>query len=355
MYAIRMLFLLCLMTPVWAQQSVPQIPFEIVPNFLKYAPDMNLGEVLGVAVNSQGNIVVLNHPGSANVGPIWSNSTTQLLEFDANGRYLREIGKGVYGIAYAHQIRFDQDDNLWVVDKAANTVIQFDPQGYVLMNLGRREEGFHGDVEIPTAAEAAEFGGYQGGYFGGPTDVDWDSDGNIYISDGYVNSRMAKFDKYGNFLMDWGSYGTDVGQFRTPHAMQIDRSDNIYVADRGNRRIQVFDTEGHFQRMIILDVPYPADYQPPFTARNPDRTTGETAPWSMCITDTTPQYLYVSDNEPGRIYKISTDGQILGWLGESGRREGQFNWVHGLDCSQEGVLYVADMNNWRVQKLILNP
>jgi len=212
---------------------------------------MNLGEVLGVTVNSQGNILVLNHPGSANMGPIWSNATTQLLEFDSNGRYLREIGKGVYGIAYAHQVRFDQHDNLWVVDKGANTVVQFDPQGYVVMNLGRREEGYHGDVELQTQEEARSFGGY----LGGPTDVSWDSDENIYISDGYVNSRMAKFDRDGNFLMEWGSFGSEIGQFNLPHAMQIDRNDNVYVADRINRRIQVFDTEGNFLRQIILDVP----------------------------------------------------------------------------------------------------
>ena len=220
MFVIRLIFIVCISTPVWAQQSVPEIPFETVPNFLKYSPDMNLGEILGVAVNSQGNIVVLNHPGSANYGPIWSNSTTQLLEFDKAGRFLREIGKGVYGIAYSHQVRFDQYDNLWVVDKGANSVMQFDPQGYVLMNIGRREEGYHGDVELASQTEARAFGGY----FGGPTDVAWDSDNNIYVSDGYVNSRMTKFDPDGNFLMDWGSFGTDIGQFNLPHALQIDRT-----------------------------------------------------------------------------------------------------------------------------------
>jgi DNA-binding beta-propeller fold protein YncE len=347
----RVLLLGLVSLPVFAQTAVPEIPFTTVPKFLKYSPDMNLGEVLGVAVNSRGTIVVLNHPGSANFGPIWSNATTQLLEFDSDGNYLREIGKGVYGLAYAHQLRFDKDDNLWVVDKGANSVVQFDPEGYVLMNLGRREEGYHGNVELASPQDARAFGGY----FGGPTDIAWDSSGNIFVSDGYVNSRMTKFDPDGNFLMDWGSYGSAPGQFDLPHAMQIDRNNNVYVADRSNRRIQVFDTNGNLQRMIILNVPYPPDYQPPFTARNPNREVRDTQPWSMCITNTTPQYLYVADNEPGRIYKISTDGTILGWLGSSGRRDGQFNWIHGLDCSQENVLYVADMNNWRVQKLLLNP
>ena len=218
MRMLKILLMLFTMSPVLAQQSVLEIPFETVPNFLKYSPDMNLGEVLGVAVNSQGNIVVLNHPGSANAGPIWSNSTTQLLEFDGDGRFLREIGKGVYGIAYAHQVRFDQYYNLWVVDKAANTVIQFDPEGYVLMNLGRREEGYHGDVELATQEEARAFGGY----LGGPTDVSWDSDENIYISDGYVNSRMAKFDRDGNFKQVIGEMGKRDGQFNCPTSLALD-------------------------------------------------------------------------------------------------------------------------------------
>ncbi len=356
-FASALMFAAFIAAPAVAQQNVPEIQFESVPRPLEYSPDMNLGEVLGVAVNSEGHIVVLNHPGSANTGPIWMNSTTQLLEFDEDGAFVREIGKGVYGIAYAHQVRFDDDDNLWVVDKAANTVIEFDPDGYVIMNLGRREEGFHGipgaGVELRSPQEARA----RGGYFGGPTDVAWDPQGNIFVSDGYVNSRMVKFDKHGNFLMDWGSLGREIGQFRLPHAMVIDNSGDVYVADRSNRRIQVFDSNGNFERVLVMDVPFEADYQPPFTAVNADRNQpATTAPWSMCLTDSSPQELWVSDEEPGRIYRMTLDGRILGWLGSSGRQVGQFNWVHGLDCSQldEGILWVADMNNWRVQKLIVD-
>ena len=340
-------------TPAFAQQDVPEIQFESVERPLKYSPDMNLGEVLGVALNSEGHIVVLNHPGSANAGPIWMNSTTQLLEFDDDGEYLREIGKGVYGLAYAHQIRFDDEDNLWVVDKGANTVIQFDPDGYVMMNLGRREEGYHGIVELASPQEARA----NGGYFNGPTDVAWDSDGNIFVSDGYVNSRMVKFDKHGNFLMDWGSLGREIGQFRLPHTMVVDRNGEVYVGDRSNSRIQVFDSDGNFLRVLTMSVPYPSDYQPPFNAVNPGRRVAPaTQPWSMCLTNSTPQELWVSDADPGRIYRMALDGTILGWLGSSGRQLGQFNWIHGLDCSQldDGILWVADMNNWRVQKLIID-
>jgi hypothetical protein len=127
-----------------------------------------------------------------------------------------------------------------------------------------------------------------------------------------------------------------------------------YLADRGNRRIQVFDASGTFLRFIHLNAPYDKSRQPVLgnlPANRPD----ETPPWTICITNTTPQYLYTSDNEPGRIYKLSLDGRLLGVLGESGRDVGQFNWIHGLACPSENVLYVADLNNWRVQKLRLYP
>src|SRR4029453_3565454 len=124
-----------------ATVTVPEIPFDSDTSFLKYSPDMNLGEVLGIAVNSKGRIVLLNHPGSATAGPLYGNASTQLLEFDATGKYVREIGKGVYGLGYGHGIRFDKYDNLWVVDKGTQAVTKFDPQGYVTLNLGRRSEG----------------------------------------------------------------------------------------------------------------------------------------------------------------------------------------------------------------------
>ncbi len=334
-----------------AQTNIPEIPFESIPNFLRTTPDRNFGEILGVAINSRGHIVVLNHPGSANFGPIWSNTSTELLEYDASGNFLREIGKGVYGLAYAHQVVFDEDDNLWVVDKAANTVIKFDPEGFVVMNLGRREEGYHGDVVLPEPSEAVVT---LGGRFGGPTAVDWDKEGNIYVSDGYVNSRVAKFDQHGNFLKDWGSFGSEPGQFNLPHALLIDNEDNIFVADRDNARIQVFDTDGNLKNIITLDVPYPADYQPLWTAIDANvKSSLSLQPWAMCITETFPQYIFVADPEPGRIYKMTTDGTIVGWFGSAGRQLGQFNWVHGMACPTEDELIVADMNNWRVQKLIL--
>lgn len=334
----------------FAGYEIPLIAYESVPNFLKYSPDMNLGEVLAVAVNSHGRIMVLNHPGSAgNGGPLFGNATSQLLEFDENGNFLREIGQNVYGLGYSHSIRYDRYDNLWLVDKGANTAIKFDPAGYVTMNLGRRPEGFD---EIERVEQ--EYAVAVDGYFAGPSDVTWDQDDNIYISDGYINSRVAKYDKHGNWLMSWGSFGDDPGQFDLLHSIVADRQGNIYVADRSNRRIQVFDTDGRFQRMILLNAPFDKSMQPILGNVNPSLP-DQTQPWALCITRGETQYLWAADQHPGRIYKLSLDGRILGMLGRSGKELGQFNWIHGIDCSQEDVLYIADLNNWRVQKLLLNP
>ncbi len=346
----------------------PTIPFDSDPNFLKLNAQMNLGEVLGVAVNSKGSIVVLNHPGSATSGPLFGNATTQLLEFDATGKFVREIGRGVYGLGYAHSVRFDKYDNLWVVDKGTNAVMRFNPAGMVTLNLGRRVEGpeepeYHRGNGIGGGATRPAFPAppHVDGYFRAPSDVAWDSDENIYISDGYINSRVAKFDKHGNWVKSWGERGTsgvhaneNPSFFNTPHNIGVDRQNNVYVADRGNRRIQVFDRDGNFQRFIFLNAPYDKTRHP-VLGNKPANPPDETLAWTICITQGPTQYLYSSDAEPGRIYKFSLDGKMLGMLGESGHDVKQFNWIHGLACPSDNTLYVADMNNWRVQKLTLHP
>ena len=160
-------------------------------------------------------------------------------------------------------------------------------------------------------------------------------------------------DKWGNWLKSWGSYGREDGQLRLPHNLQVDRQGRVYVADRSNRRIQKYDSEGNLLGTIVLNVPYDKTAQPVLGNPNPNFP-ANTAPWTLCISSGETQYLFASDEIPGRIYKLTLDGEILGWLGGSGRAPGQFNWLHGISCRDENVLYVADMNNWRVQKLLLN-
>ena len=344
MLATTAVTLMLLAAPAFAQSNAPEIPYVSVPDYLKYPPTMNLGETLAVAENSKGHLVVLNHPGSSTSGPLFGNATTNLLEFDNLGNFVREIGQNVYGLGYGHSLRFDNDDNLWVVDKGTNAVTKFNPSGYVVLNLGRRPEGFD-DFEHRPASDPRT----QDGYFQGPTDVGWDADGNIYVSDGYINSRVGKMDKWGNWLKSWGSYGSEDGQLRLPHNLQVDRQGNVYVADRSNNRIQKFDSDGTLMKTIVLNVPYDKTRHPVLGNLNPNAP-DETAPWTLCISAGETQYLFASDVEPGRIYKMTLDGEILGWLGESGRGPGQFNWAHGIAAALDGSVYVTDGGNNRIQK-----
>src|SRR5437762_974911 len=168
-------------------------------------------------------------------------------------------------------------------------------------------------------------------------------------------AHTVKVDKDGNWLKSWGEPGDQPGQFNTPHSIAVDAHDNIYVADRGNRRIQVFDTDGKFVRQFAIDVPVDPNARPAI-GNKPATTTGTMAPgapWAICITPPPNQVLYSSDGFPGRIYKLTLDGKVLGVFGKSGKQLGQFGWVHEIACPGENELYVAELLNWRVQKLIL--
>jgi hypothetical protein len=195
------------------------------------------------------------------------------------------------------------------------------------------------------------------GLFRQVTDVAWDAAGNTFISDGYINSRVAKVDKDGNWLKSWGEPGDQPGQFNVPHSIAVDAAGNVYVADRGNRRIQVFDGNGRFLRQMTIDVPAPPDARPAI-GNKPTATAGTMspgAPWTVCITPGPKQVLYTSDAFPGRIYKLSLDGKVLGMFGKAGKQLGQFGWIHEIACPSENELYVSELLNWRVQKLILEP
>ena len=212
--------------------TAPAIPFDSVPDFLKLPEGMNFGEVPGVAVNSKGHIFVFTRSNSA-YGPAYGAAAAQLLEFGPKGEFIREVGKQLYGWSFAHSVRIDRDDNIWAIDKGSDMVIKFNPAGRVQWVFGRRQESAdaagpweHVDPPLPA----------RDGLFRQPTDVAWDSTGSIYITDGYIDSRVAKYDRNGDWVKQWGTKGTGPGQFNTPHSIAIDRMDNIYVGDRGKRR-----------------------------------------------------------------------------------------------------------------------
>jgi len=339
----------------FAQKAAPpEILYDSVPNFLKLPPNLYLGEVAGVAVNSKGHVFVFSR--GSTTGPAFGAAAAQLLEFDADGNYIREIGHNLYAWSFAHAVRVDKDDNIWVVDKGSDMVIEFDPQGRVVMVFGRKKEaGDEGDgpwTHVTPPRPAID------GEFRQPTDVTWDAEGNIFVSDGYVNSRVAKFDKNGDWVKQWGGPGKANGEFNTPHSIAADAEGRIYVADRGNRRIQVFDHDGKFLRAITIDVPASPDakvWMGPKPGPKTSLTMQPGSPWAICITPGPTQYLYSSDAYPGRIYKLTLDGKVVGMLGETGHQTKQFGWIHELACPAENELYVAELLNWRVQKLVLHP
>src|ERR1700730_9332523 len=123
----------------YAQQAVPEIPFDSAPNFLKLPADMNFGEASGVAVNSKGDVAVYTRSNSAG-GPAYGATASQILLFDKTGKFVKEIGKGLYAWSYAHDIRYDKDDNLWAIDKGSDMIVRFNPEGRVTMVFGRKKE-----------------------------------------------------------------------------------------------------------------------------------------------------------------------------------------------------------------------
>ena len=343
--------LLCLLSGFSFAQQPPQIPYQSVPDALKLPPDIYFGEVAGVALNSKGHVFVFSRGNTT--GAAYGAGAAQLLEFGADGKFVREIGHRLYAWSFAHSVKVDKDDNIWAADKGSDMVIKFSPDGRVSMVFGRKQEASdeatgplrHLHPPLPPVD----------GMFRQVTDMAWDAAGNTYISDGYINSRVAKIDKDGNWLKSWGEPGDGPGQFNTPHSIAVDAQGLVYVADRGNRRIQVFDGEGKFQRQITIDVPVDPQARPAIGNR-PNATTGAMAPgapWAICITPGPNQVLFSSDGYPGRIYKLTLDGKVLGVLGESGKQLKQFGWIHEIACPSETELYVAELLNWRVQKLIL--
>ena len=355
---IGLVVLFVLLCPAaFAQQQMPSaIRFDSVPDPLKLPANLYFGEVSGIAVNSKGHVFVLSRGNTS--GPAYAAAATQLLEFGPDGKYLREIGHNLYAWSFAHMVKVDPHDNIWVTDKGSDMVIKFTPEGRVAMVFGRKQEASDeetGPLKHPNPPLPAE-----PGRFRQVTDVAFDAADNTFISDGYINSRVAKVDKDGNWLKSWGERGNGPGQFRTPHSIAVDAKGNVYVSDRGNHRIQVFDGEGNLLRQIVIDVPVPPGAKPaigniPGETQLAAGTFTPGSPWTTCITPGPNQVLYSADAWPGRIYKLTLEGRVLGVLGESGKQLRQFGWIHELACPSENVLWVGELLNWRVQKLLLHP
>jgi hypothetical protein len=345
-------------------QSVPEINYDAVADALSLP---SYGEVAGVATNSRGHVFVYARTGHA-VATLGDERTfyhggSRLFEFDQTGKFVKEIGQGVYAINYAQQVRVDPQDNIWIVDAGSNQVVKFDADGRYQLVLGRKPENIPlrpGPGVPATAADAAFFarqaapeagrggGGGRGGgtpgagingdSFNRPADVTWDRAGNIYVADGYgSNNRIAKFTKDGDFVKTWGHTGSGQGQFNQIRGIVSDAAGNLYVADAGNKRIQVFDGNGTFKTQIA----------------------GIGTPQALCVSGGSPQFLYSSNSndaesmDGGEIYKIQLNGQVAGKFGKAGRMPKEFGMVNALDCRTENALWVGEIWNWRAQKVTL--
>jgi len=163
--------------------------------------------------------------------------------------------------------------------------------------------------------------------------VTWDSKGNIYVSDGYGNSRIVKIAPGGHWLKTVGTYGSGQDQFIIPHGIAADAQDTIYVADRNNRRIQVYDSDLNYKRTI----------------------TGMGSPWSICITPGSPQYMFTGDGTTGKIYKLDMSGKLLGWaqtsLGQGEDDAGRL--IHQIHCESANVIYKGSAILWQVEKITI--
>ena len=345
-----------------AQTSVPEISFDSNADLLKTPADVFVGEVGGVGQNSKGQIFVYTRTGHPYAtladNRTFSRNGSRLFQFDKTGKFERELGQDVYGFNAAIGLRVDPQDNVWTIDESANQVVKFDTDGRVALVLGRKPETIPVRPAAPRGgaeggrggAEAGRGGGGRGGpagppgsgtpgsSFNRPTDVAWDKAGNIYIADGIGNTnRVAKFDKDGRFITQWGSTGTENGQFTGVKSLAVDAQGNVYVADAGSKRIQVFDSDGKFKSQF--------------------GNVG--SPLTMCMTTGPTQYLYVSHAgdpdgmEDAAIFKVQLDGKVVGKFGSAGRLPKQFGLANSIDCRSENELLVGEMTNWRVQKVTL--
>ncbi len=286
-------------------ENAPDLGYRPVPDVFKLPPGVNFGPCSGVAVNSKGSILVFNRSARA------------LMEFNGRGKYLRDLAQGVFTLP--HGLRVDAEDNIWATDTGSHIVVKMDPKGRILMVLGIK-----GNTNEWHPAGHLRC-------FNEPNDVAFGPDGAIYVSQGHGKgeSRVLKFDAAGNFLKTWGGEGANPGQFKQPHAIVADAKGQLYVADRSNQRIQVFDADGNFVR----ETKHPG------------------TPCGLCLTRDG-RHLMLAHGHAGKIIKLDLHGNVLGATGGQGKGPNRYGEAHFLALDRKEDIYVADTLNWRVQKLV---
>lgn len=298
-------------------------------------PGYTMGETMGVATNSKGHLFVYSRTNPQGIAR--GGQAAMLWEFDQNGKFVKEWAPHNYAASFAHAVRVDRKDDVWQVDEGSNMIVEYDPKGQQIFWLGRAPEAIdylEQNLEILKYAHPTrDFDRHpvgRKGTFNRETDVAFDTHGNIFVADGYGNSRVVKISPDGHWLKMLGTYGSGQDQFKTPHSIVVDDQNNVYVADRGNFRIQVYDDNLNFERTI----------------------TGMGAPWALCISDSSPQYIYSGDGN-GKIYKMDLSGKVLGMAitGQDHGEEDTGDLIHSLDCRNPNAVYVGSASMFDVQKV----
>ena len=263
---------------------------------------MEFASVAAVAFNSAGHLVVL-HRGAQ-----------PFLEFDKGGKLLRTFGSdGMF--ARSHGLHIDAEDNMWVTDVGAHTVMKLDKDANILLTLGTSGQNGVWDEAAGTRL------------LDQPNEVALDAGGNVYIAQGHGpgEPRVLKFNPAGEFIAQWGSRGDGPGEFAVAHSIQIDADGQVYVADRENFRVQIFDTDGNFQNEWKFNA------------------------MACAITLHDDGFMYMTTGFDGEFAKLDMDGNILGAIGRPGSANGQFGEAHYMALDEDQNVYVAEVVNRRVQ------
>ena len=276
--------------------------FKPIVNWPQLPDDVAFGRILGVATDSRGRVYVT-------AGNLKKNDETAVHVIAPDGKYLGSWGADILG--RGHGVRII-NERVWVTDVfERHQIYEFTLDGRLLRSFGTRNEAGLGENQ-----------------FNRPTDIAFTPNGDIYVSDGYGNSRIVCMAADGSFRWTWGTRGTKPGQFNVPHNIVIDAKGRVYVADRRNRRIQVFTAKGQFLAEWLHAV------KPYGLALAPDQT------------------LFVADAEGNRVLVLSLDGRLLTAFGETGTEPGQFQTAHSIHVDQNWNLYVAEVDGKRVQKFV---
>jgi DNA-binding beta-propeller fold protein YncE len=286
-------------------QSAPVLDYVAVANPVTLPTGTTMGAPASVAFDSQAHLIVLNR------GP------HPLMEFDADGTFIRSFGEGLF--TRTHGLHIDRDGNFWVTDVSAHFVVKLSPQGQVLLTLGTKGE----------PGEWNEAAGSR--HFNEPNDVAIGANGDIFVVQGHTpgrgDPRVLKFDRNGTFLKSWGGQGTEAGQFTVAHGTAIDAKGLLWVTDRENQRIQIFDQDGKFIRQI--------------------KYAG--LPCGLAIGS---QYVYMVNGFAGQLLRLDLNGNVLAATGKPGKGLGEFGEAHFLAVSPKGEIYIADTVNSTLHKFV---